>query len=153
MSMTTVFITGASGLIGRQVLQLLVSHGVDRAYALGRGSNADHRVIADLELRLVPGDLRQPGLGISAELRTRLAREVTTVVHLAANTSFSQTLDEALDVNRDGTRRLLELSGDWPHVSRWVYVSTAFVAGLRTGRVLESDPPALAWANAYEQSK
>src|SRR5688500_5844418 len=145
------FVTGATGLVGREVVgQLLASPKVARVHVLVRGEATGLPFTACP----VQGDVRLDGLGIVPEARARLAREVTTVVHLAANTSFSQTLDEARATNTEGTRRLLELSGDWPHVSRWVYVSTAFVAGLRTGTIAENDGcPAAGWANAYEQSK
>ena len=74
------------------------------------------------------------------------------VVHLAAATSFSQTADEARGVNVDGTARLLDL--DWNAVERWVHVSTAFVAGQRTGTILEPDRAATGgWINEYEHSK
>jgi len=145
------FVTGATGLVGREVVaRLLASPEVERVYVLARGAmNGSHHAAHPLQ-----GDLRLDGLGIAPDVRARLAREVTTVVHLAANTSFSQPLDEARATNTDGTRRLLELSADWTHVSRWVYVSTAFVAGLRTGTTLENDSlPVSGWANAYEQSK
>ncbi len=150
--MTTVFMTGASGLIGRQVAALLTSASGDRrparVHSLARSS-----AVLDPRVHRVVGDLGRDALGIAREERLRLAREVTTIVHLAANTSFSQTLADARDVNTAGTRRVLELAAEWPSVTRFVYVSTAFVAGLRTGRVLEEDAPASAWANAYEQSK
>jgi len=144
------FVTGATGLIGREVVgRLLASPQVERAYVLARSAAIGPRLTACP----LHGDLRLDGLGIAPDLRARLAREVTTVVHLAANTSFSQSLEEARATNTDGTRHLLELSGDWTNVSRWVYVSTAFVAGLRTGTIPENDLVAPAWANAYEQSK
>src|SRR5688572_15641892 len=145
------FVTGATGLVGHEVVaRLLASPDVERVYVLARGGTSGSRVTATP----LHGDLRLDGLGIAPDVRARLAREVTTVVHLAANTSFSQSLDEARATNTDGTRRLLQLSDDWTHVSRWVYVSTAFVAGLRTGTILENDPlPVSGWANDYEQSK
>ncbi len=143
------FVTGATGLIGREVVRrLLADHEVERVYVLARRPETVGGLPA------LQGDLRLDGLGLGPAVRAQLAREVTMVVHLAANTSFSQSLDDARGTNRDGTRRLLELSADWPDVSRWVYVSTAFVAGLRTGSIAENDgvdPPG--WANAYEQSK
>ena len=144
MTRLTCFVTGASGLLGREVTaRLRQDPAVRKVYTLTRGTSHG-----------VHGDLHLDGLGIAADMRARLAREVTTVIHLAANTSFSQTVDEARATNRDGTRRLLELSAHWPHVSRWVYVSTPFVAGLRTGRILEDEPCGTrGWANAYEQSK
>jgi nucleoside-diphosphate-sugar epimerase len=113
------------------------------------GTARSARVIA------VEGDLTRDGLGVSAQDRSRLDANVTTVVHLAADTSFSQSLDHARSVNRDGTRRLLELTAGWPRLSRWIYTSTAFVAGHRVGVVRETDDtdPADSWVNAYEQSK
>lgn len=145
------FVTGATGLVGREVVRHLVaSPQVGRVYVLLRGEATGLPFTA----YPVQGDVRLDGLGIAPDARGRLAREVTTVVHLAANTSFSQTLDEARATNTEGTRRLLELSHEWPHVSRWVYVSTAFVAGLRTGIIAEDiGCSAAGWANAYEQSK
>jgi nucleoside-diphosphate-sugar epimerase len=157
MAKLTCFVTGATGLLGGEVAaRLLAAPNVERVYALARLSAAS---VASRQTRLplsaipVPGDLHVDGLGLAPTLRAKLAREVTTVVHLAANTSFSQSLDDARATNRDGTRRLLELSVDWPNASRWVYVSTAFVAGLRTGPIAEDACASVEWANAYEQSK
>ncbi|HEU4994878.1 MAG TPA: SDR family oxidoreductase [Gemmatimonadaceae bacterium] len=149
--MTTCFLTGATGLIGRQVVaRLLVSPRVERVYALTRRP----RVESVGSTHSVHGDVRVDGLGLPADVRDMLAREVTTVVHLAANTEFSQSLEDARTINRDGTLRMLELTADWPNITRWVYVSTAFVAGLRTGLIKENDRvQARGWANAYEQSK
>ncbi len=57
-------------------------------------------------------------------------------------------------MNRDGTRHLLEIAAQCPHVTRFALVSTAFVAGRRTGRVYENAADTSSgWVNAYEQSK
>lgn len=152
MTRHCVFVTGATGLIGREVVRRLAEDdSVGRVYTLSRRAAAGH----DLVVRPVQGDLRLDGCGLEPEVRARLAREVTMVVHLAANTEFSQPLEDARCINRDGTRRVLELSSECTGITRWVYVSTAFVAGLRTGVVSESlgEQPADGWANAYEQSK
>jgi long-chain acyl-CoA synthetase len=149
MASITCFMTGASGLLGADVLRrLLADRGVARVYALTRAGAADSpRVVP------VAGDLHAGGLGIAPEMRVRLAREVTTVVHCAAATSFSQPLPEARATNTEGTRRVLELAAGWRGVTRFVHVSTAFVAGLRTGLVPENGVPTAGWVNAYEQSK
>lgn len=150
MTLTTCFVTGASGLLGGEVVRrLLADQTIDGIYALTRSPIA----IATDRVVPVAGDLHADGLGISSDLRDRLAREVTTVVHCAATTSFSQSLTAARATNTEGTRRMLELTADWTGVTRWVYVSTAFVAGLRTGRVPENDISSAGWVNAYEQSK
>jgi nucleoside-diphosphate-sugar epimerase len=154
----SILVTGATGLIGRSVLAALRDDArVERVYALIRpGALLDARGTArSARVIMIEGDLRRDDLGISVQDRARLHSSVTTVVHLAANTSFSQSLDDARAVNRDGTRRLLEQTAKWPRISRWIYTSTAFVAGHRTGVVRETDnaDSAESWVNAYEQSK
>jgi nucleoside-diphosphate-sugar epimerase len=151
MSPLVYFVSGASGLLGRAVIdRLLRDPRVTRVYGLSRAP-----AVAPVG-RLIPlsGDVRVPGMGLTAGLRARLAAQVNVVVHLAAATSFSQPLDEARATNTDGTRHLLEMLAGWSGVRRLVHASTAFVAGARTGRIGEDDteaPPA--WINAYEQSK
>ena len=157
----TLLITGATGLIGHAVLgQLLSTQGTcRRAYVLARDPRAWRAVAASLPGRheavtLLEGDVTRPGLGLDATVRTELARSVTVVVHCAADTSFSQTLEHARAVNTLGTANVLALATGMRALRRVVQVSTAFVAGAVTGRVLERDngaPPA--WVNAYEQSK
>ena len=150
MTPITCFMTGATGLLGAEVLRLLLDDPrVATVYALVRTPHAGwpSRVVP------VAGDLHADGLGIPPEVRARLAREVTTVVHCAATTSFSQTLAEARLTNADGTRRVLALAAGWRGVGRFVHVSTAFVAGLRTGLVPENGLSTAGWVNAYEQSK
>lgn len=151
MARRSCFITGATGLVGRAVVaRLLADPLVDRVYILTRSATqtSSCRVIP------VSGDLRADGLGIAGGLRAHLAEEVEIVIHAGATTSFSQTLDEARAINRDGTHQLLELAADWHMVSRFVHVSSAFVAGLATGAVAEDAAVGAAgWANAYEQSK
>ena len=150
------FVTGGTGLIGQAVIaRLLADQRVARVFVLVR----DPGRLGGLRRagpRVVPvcGDLLLEGLGIDGGSRDRLAREVTGVVHLAADTSFSQSLEDARAINLHGTRRLLDLSSGWPLVSRWLYASTAFVQGHRTGVVADDDGPgAGGWLNAYEQSK
>jgi len=150
MTPLTCFVTGATGLLGAEVVhRLLRDPGVEGIYALTRSPAAP----GSRRIAPVAGDLHADGLGIAPEMRDRLAREVTTIVHCAATTSFSQSLAAARATNTEGTRRLLELTDDWSGVTRWVYVSTAFVAGLRTGFIPENDVSAAGWVNAYEQSK
>jgi nucleoside-diphosphate-sugar epimerase len=154
----SILVTGATGLIGQGVIAALWADArVERVYALARTDTVcpTSRTAQSARVVTIAGDLTRDDVGINSSARMRLASEVTTIVHLAANTSFSQPLDEARAVNRDGTQRLLALTADWPRIARWVYVSTAFVAGHRTGVVRESDGAdrAETWANAYEQSK
>lgn len=153
-------VTGATGLVGGGVLaRLLAADPARRAAVLVRDLRRWRSAGARLGLpsgRVVPvvGDLLRPGLGLDRAIRARLARELTGVVHAAADIVFSRPLDAARATNVEGTRRVLELARDCPHVRRVAFISTAFVAGRAGGRVLERDNGAAAgWVNAYEQSK
>jgi long-chain acyl-CoA synthetase len=157
----TLFITGASGHLGSRTLDRLLLHDPSlEALAVVRDPAGWPAVAARLGLRRsarvtpVRGEIRTAGLGISAEARERVKRGTTTVIHLAADTTFSRTLQEARAVNTEGTRHALELAAECQSLERFVYVSTAYVAGRMTGIVPERDNGAAAgWVNAYEQSK
>jgi thioester reductase-like protein len=160
MTRTSVFLTGATGAIGRRVLAyLLTCDSVDRAYVLVRDIrrwSAVARTLPNEGRAAIPivGDLRLPRLGLGMMARGTLARDETVVIHLAATTSFSQSLVQARGTNTQGTANLLDLVALLPRVSRVAHVSTAFVAGQNMGDILERDNGADAgWVNAYEQSK
>ena len=156
----TLFITGATGLVGRGVLERMLRADLSlRAYALVRGETARQHLLASLgslasHVTPVKGDLRRRGLGIDYAVRRALTREVTHVVHAAADTSFSQSLAQARMVNTEGTRELLSLCRAFGALRRFAYVSTSYVAGRAIGRILERDNGVTAgWVNAYERSK
>ncbi len=152
--------TGATGLVGSQVLaRMLREDPTLHAYVLVRDPDrwsaaATHCSIPTSRVTVVFGDLRLPGLGLERSARERLAEEVSGVVHLAADITFSRPLNEARATNVQGTRHLLEVSESWKGAERFAFVSTAFVVGRRTGRILERDRGGEeGWVNAYEQSK
>lgn len=162
MSDRTILLTGATGLLGRRLLaRLLRSDPRLRVAVLVRNPPAWRAAAASSVARerarvhAVRGDLTLPGLWL--DLRDRRSLEnlgPRTVIHCAADTSFSQSLEHGRAVNRDGTRRLLELAGELGTVERFVHLSTAYVAGRRTG-IIREEPygPEVGWVNAYERSK
>lgn len=154
------FITGATGLVGEGVLhQMLRNDPGLEAIALVRSELRWRHVarrLGSLVSRVVPvlGDVTQSGMGIEPLVRQRVERETSVVVHAAADTSFSRSLDRARFVNTLGTYHVSEVASDCGQLERFVYVSTAFVAGRATGTVLELDNGCQSgWVNAYEQSK
>jgi long-chain acyl-CoA synthetase len=155
-----IFLTGATGLVGAGVLaRLLEDSTVGRVYVLVRDparwtALAAHLLAPAGRVHPLRGDITLPGLGLSAADRMVLARDAGSVVHAAADTTFSRTLDEARRTNTLGTAHLLDIAAEWPALERFTFVSTAFVAGRRTGVVAERDHGEDAgWINAYEQSK
>jgi long-chain acyl-CoA synthetase len=163
-----VLVTGATGLLGADL--------VKRWTSSNRATSSSPRRIAVLvrdrarweafarqsalqpgDIVALEGDVAIEGLGLAPHARSWLASRATAIVHLAADTTFSRPLDQARRVNRDGTAHLLALAADCPRVERFAYVSTAFVAGRRTGCIPESASgaatEAIGWVNAYERSK
>ena len=103
------------------------------------------------------GDLLEPQLGLSDEQYSRLASELTHIIHAAASVELNASLSELREINVEGTRRMLELARR-VHIdhglARFSYISTAYVAGLRRGTVGESDlTDSFGFASNYEQSK
>ena len=155
----SILVTGATGLLGRNVLQrLLTADAGLRAIVLVRDPARWARVASEAGVRdrvtVVEGDLCSATLGLTSEARAMIRREVTAFVHLAADTTFSNPLAQARAVNTTGTEHLLELARECASRVRFAYVSTAFVAGRRTGVITEElGSPSAGWVNAYEQSK
>lgn len=160
MTEELIFVTGATGLLGaRALVRILRANPHLGARVLVRDPARWTAIAPSLggdaaRVELVVGDLRAPGLGLDAGERERAGRGVVALLHAAADTSFSQSLDSARAINVEGTRRLLDAAASWPELRRAALVSTAFVAGCRTGPVYEEDAPTTAgWVNAYERSK
>lgn len=158
----TVLVTGGTGLLGAAVIaRILRAQPPVRLVALVREPARWGAIAASLgtacgRVRAVRGDVCLPGLGLAADVRAELERQASSVVHLAADTSFSRPLAQARAVNVAGTRNVLELAADWRRDVRLLHVSTAFVAGRRTGIIRERDDANArnaGWVNAYEQSK
>jgi thioester reductase-like protein len=153
--MGAVLLTGATGFVGREILdRFLVRR---RVYALVRADNdeaAAGRLPAHDRLTPVAGDIEQPGLGLDPDTADRLAEQVTTVVHCAASVSFELPLEESRRINVDGTRHVVELAERCRRLERLSYISTAYVAGepRRLFRENQLDV-GQRFRNPYERSK
>jgi nucleoside-diphosphate-sugar epimerase len=149
----SILITGATGLLGRAVLARLLAAADSRprVFVLVRGA---YEFPGDARVIPVRGDLCAEGLGMAPDERAAICRDVTAIVHLAADTTFSTPLERARAVNTLGTQRVLALASDCAHPVHVAHVSTAFVAGRRTGAIGEDfGSGTLGFVNAYEQSK
>jgi thioester reductase-like protein len=164
-----VFLTGATGFLGMEVLARLLEKGDREVIALVRASDdaaAQERlegVLAKLwvdpaqfagRARAVAGDVTSPGLGLNAETRAKVAEEAGAVMHCAASISFDLPLDEARAINVEGTRSIIELAREIKDLERFVHVSTAYVAGITEGTFHESQlDTGQEFRNTYEQTK
>ena len=104
---------------------------------------------------VLEGNLSEPDLGLSNRAVNWIERHCTAVFHNAASLVFrgDDPDGEPYLSNVEGTRRVLELcrcSG----IRQFHHVSTAYVCGLREGRVLESEVDVgQTPGNVYEKTK
>jgi thioester reductase-like protein len=164
-------LTGATGMVGSLLLAELLrsSDSVAVLVRSGAGESAAHRVerlMQRLERRfcrefvrpvVLSGNLTDSELGLSTLQRRWLEDNCGRVVHSAANLSFRPAAqhpqNEPFRSNVSGTQNLLEVCRS-AEITEWHYVSTAYVAGLRSGRVREDEcRVGQEFANDYERSK
>ena len=155
--MGAVFLTGATGFVGREILSRFLDRDDCHVFALVRADNDDEaagRLPAHERLTAVAGDIERDGLGLADGSRERLSREVTKVLHCAASVSFDMPLEESRSVNVEGTRRVLDFARSCTRLERFSYVSTAYVAG-EPGGLFREDELAVGqqFRNPYERSK
>jgi thioester reductase-like protein len=160
----TVFLTGFPGFIASRLLRRLARNGgrflllVQPAFRerarqeLVRIAQQADRSSSDF--KLLSGDITEPNLGLSlADLETARA-ESTIVFHLAAIYDLAVARDLALRVNVDGTSNVNKFARSLPRLRHYHYVSTCYVAGRRTGRILENELQHEAgFRNYYEETK
>jgi len=161
-------LTGATGLVGRYLLRDLMAAGVPLAVLtrpeklLGAGPRIE-AVMSQWESEegtalprpvVLEGDLAQPGLGLSEVQRRWVARHCDTVFHSAASMAFKpDDRGEPWRTNVDGAGHLLEFCRQ-AGIRKFHHVSTAYICGLRSGRILETElDVGQEMGNVYEDSK
>ncbi|KAH9326773.1 hypothetical protein KI387_006951, partial [Taxus chinensis] len=89
--------------------------------------------------KLVPvvGNITGHNLGMQPNVAEELSQDVDIVLNSAANTTFDERYEVALEINTKGTRRLLEFAKGCHRLQLFLQISTAYVNGQREGRVLE----------------
>ncbi|HEY3014645.1 MAG TPA: SDR family oxidoreductase [Nocardioides sp.] len=109
------FVTGATGFIGRYLVEELLDHREGPIYVLVRAgslSRMEAMIRGWATDRVVPvvGDLGSPALGVDEETVARLRGSIDHFFHLAA--IYDMTADDATNqvLNVDGTRHAVELA-------------------------------------------
>ncbi|WP_341924949.1 SDR family oxidoreductase [Nocardioides psychrotolerans] len=136
------FVTGATGFIGRHLVQELVDHREGDVFVLVRaGSMArmEALIMRWGSSRVVPvvGDLGQPGLGVDEAWVSEHAGSIEHFFHLAA--IYDMTADDATNeaMNVGGTRNAVALA-DALQVGCFHQVSSVAAAGEFQGRFDET---------------
>src|SRR3954471_15508895 len=149
-----VLLTGFPGFIGRRLADRLLSNGASLTALVEPRMTDVARDAAPEGLEVLEGDITEQRLGLSNADWDRLAAEVTSVFHLAAVYDLAVPAEIAQRVNVDGTGNVLELCVASTSLERLTYVSTAYVAGKRTGTIYEHElVMGQDFKNHYESTK
>jgi nucleoside-diphosphate-sugar epimerase len=100
------------------------------------------------------GDVCQPGLGLATQDRDWVVANCHSMMHSAASLTFHKdSSGEPYRSNVQGTQHVLDFCSD-VKISDFHYVSTAYVCGMRTERVMECDLDlGQQFRNDYEHAK
>jgi nucleoside-diphosphate-sugar epimerase len=167
--MSYILLTGSTGFLGRYVLRDCLTADLPMAVMVRAGKRETARQRVEAVMRhwegqlgramprpvVLQGDVREPGCGLSEADRQWLARHCDTIVHSAASMNFhaSQPDGEPYHSNVQGTKHLLAMC-EAAGIRHFHQVSTAYICGLRQGRVLESELDlGQTNGNDYERSK
>ncbi|KAA0024858.1 SDR family oxidoreductase [Antrihabitans cavernicola] len=157
----TVLLTGATGLVGAEVVTRLVDQGrqvVGVTHRTPRIVGNDGETIESVPFTTgttapvshVTGNVREANLGIADP--DTLRSDVDLIIHCAATTAFDAPEDEYNALNVDATAHAIALARSWD--VPLIYVSTAYVCGRRDGLISESDlDKGQNFSNGYERSK
>jgi nucleoside-diphosphate-sugar epimerase len=164
--MKTAIVTGANGFIGSHIVYRLLTEG-SRVFALGRGTATSEwrdRVVAALRevgnITDCPGelycheiDLHAQEMRLNFTLRNDYSSTETTLFHVAGDTRFTPS-DLALQRQVNIQAAVNVINACKGKIATAVQVSTAFVAGKRTGLIRESELNCgQDFRNSYEKSK
>jgi nucleoside-diphosphate-sugar epimerase len=154
MKPETLFITGATGYIGRRLIpHLIASRPKRRIVALVRNPQAAAG-LESLGTSLIRGDVTRPRFGIPESDYADLTTSVTQIVHAAGDVNFGASLSDARAVNVFGTQQAINLARGCAGLRQFAHIGTISVHGLRPGPLLEQpSPPGQRFLNHYQLSK
>ncbi len=160
----TIFLTGFPGFIAGRLVERLATPGtqffllVQPAFVAKAKADVE-RIAAESNIPLenfvlFEGDITSDNLGLNEDDRDLVCEETTDIFHLAAIYDLAVKKEPAFRVNVDGTKNVNDLARSVKNLRRYNYISTCYVAGKRTGAILETELAHDAgFRNFYEETK
>lgn len=106
------------------------------------------------EIEIIEGDITLPNLDIELDNLKSLTPEISVFWHLAAIYDLAVPREAAWKVNVHGTSMVNDFVVKLPNLKRYMYFSTAYVAGTREGNLLETELiRPMQFKNFYEETK
>ncbi|TCT20374.1 thioester reductase-like protein [Melghiribacillus thermohalophilus] len=163
----TYFFTGYPGYIATYLIKELfvTEQPVEKIYALvlpsmmTKAEESLRKLVEEInfseeQIELIPGDITKNNLDMSGVHLEKLQNEVSHVFHLAAIYDLAVPFQPAWEVNVEGTRNVNDFIGMLNQLKRYIYFSTAYVAGKRQDTVYETDlEHHTGFKNFYEETK
>lgn len=158
------FFTGFPGFISSQLIRELFLKNQSQeviaivlAGELIKANLEREHILAEFpncSIRIVEGDITLPNLGLENQAVQEIVPQIEVLWHLAAIYDLAVPRDIAWKVNVHGTTMVNDFVRTLPNLRRYMYFSTAYVAGIREGVLRETElirPPA--FKNYYEETK
>ncbi|HEX8436388.1 AMP-binding protein [Archangium sp.] len=158
---------GSTGFVGKVTLSMLLARygeTLDKLYVLvrkGSAASAERRFFDKVatsepfqplrdtygeegalefirrKVEVLDGDITDPLMGLTPEQADALTGKVHAIINCAGLVSFNPSLEVGLNVNTHGVKYTVDLALKWN--VPLVHMSTAFVAGNRSGLVFEDE--------------
>jgi nucleoside-diphosphate-sugar epimerase len=160
--MREIVFTGFPGFITSQLIRKFsaADASVSAIVLPSQKEKAEQEAAAILEetgfgpIRIMEGDITKPDLGLSRKDIQYLQSRKVVFWHLAALYDLAVPRGVAWKVNVEGTQNVNDFVAALPDLERYMYFSTAYVAGAREGVLYESElirPEK--FKNFYEETK
>ncbi|PKR77020.1 3-beta hydroxysteroid dehydrogenase [Halalkalibacillus sediminis] len=100
------------------------------------------------------GDITKEQLGLSDDDYKQISEQTHYLFHLAAIYDLSVPYKPAFNVNVNGTIQINKLAVNCVELKKYIYFSTSYVSGKRSGRIFESElEHDTGFKNHYEETK
>ncbi len=162
--MSKLFITGFPGFVGGRLVRelfkrdekleilALVQQKFLYAAETLRGKLYDEMPSAASRMQFVFGDITVNNLGLDEKALD--TDGITGIFHLAAAYDLAVARDKGMQINVEGTRNVVDFASRCNNLTRFDYVSTAYVSGTHKGVFSEKDfNLGQQFKNFYEETK